>query len=74
MSETAAFRGWKAQGAIEWFLGIARLVSNPFSFRAARTTGRRDDRVPFRRTDQQEITGINRHTEMLDAAADTLSE
>ena len=25
MLETAAFRGWKAQDAIEWFLGIGRL-------------------------------------------------
>jgi hypothetical protein len=25
MSETAAFRGWKAQNAIEWFHGIGRL-------------------------------------------------
>jgi hypothetical protein len=28
MSETAAFRGWKAQNAIEWFHGIGRLVLN----------------------------------------------
>ena len=27
MSETAAFRGWKAQNAIEWFHGIGRLVN-----------------------------------------------
>src|SRR5260370_1281242 len=26
MPETAAFRGWKAQDAIEWFHGIDRLV------------------------------------------------
>jgi Family of unknown function (DUF5681) len=30
MSETAAFRGWKAQNAIEWFHGIGRLVSYYF--------------------------------------------
>jgi hypothetical protein len=27
MPETAAFRGWKAQDAIEWFHGIDRLVA-----------------------------------------------
>ena len=27
MPETAAFRGWKAQDAIEWFHGIGRLGS-----------------------------------------------
>ena len=27
MPETAAFRGWKVQDAIEWFYGIGRLVS-----------------------------------------------
>jgi hypothetical protein len=26
MPDTAAFRGWKAQDAIEWFHGIGRLV------------------------------------------------
>ena len=26
MPDTAAFRGWKAQEAIEWFHGIGRLV------------------------------------------------
>jgi hypothetical protein len=26
MPETAAFRGWKVQDAIEWFHGIGRLV------------------------------------------------
>jgi hypothetical protein len=31
MSETAAFRGWKAQNAIEWFHGIGRLVEGFFS-------------------------------------------
>jgi hypothetical protein len=25
MSKTAAFHGWKAEDAIEWFLGIGRL-------------------------------------------------
>jgi hypothetical protein len=29
MSETAAFRGWKAQNAIEWFHGIGRLGARP---------------------------------------------
>jgi hypothetical protein len=49
-------------------------VSNPFSFRAARTTVRRDDRVPFAVPISRRFTGIDRHTEMLDAAAETLSE
>ena len=32
MPETAAFRGWKAQDAIEWFHGIGRLVHGRKNF------------------------------------------
>jgi hypothetical protein len=38
VSETAAFRGWKAQDATEWFHGIGRLVDRP---RPARCLSRR---------------------------------
>jgi hypothetical protein len=54
MPETAAFRGWKAQDAIEWFHGIGRLVHEHFKLEAlagvsrgsSGTYGRRMLRIP----------------------------
>ena len=40
--------------------------------RAAGAAGRAEHRVPGRRADQKQIAGIDRHAEMLDAAADRL--